>query len=202
MGAPATHNLLSAALLGRTRGALLALFYGHPDESFYVREVLRAVKTGPGALQRELARMEQAGILRRWRRGSQVYYQANPECPVFRELLGLVLKTVGAVGVLKAALQPLAGRVDSAFVYGSLARDEARAGSDIDLCVIGRVTFAEVAGATGAAQEALRREVNPTVFPRAEFARKLAEKHHFLTAIVSGPKLFLIGGERELARLG
>ncbi len=201
MGAHFVHDPLSAALFGRTRRAVLALLFGHPDESFYVREVLRAVGTGRGAVQRELKRLEQAGIVRRWRRGPQVFFQANAECPVFAELRGFILKTAGVAGILQAALNPLADRIRVAFLYGSVACGEAHPDSDVDVCVVGAVTFAEVTQLTRGAQDKLGREVNPTVYPPAEFARKLTEGHHFLSTIADGPKIFLIGDEREFAGL-
>ena len=159
--------------------------------------MVRATGTGQGAVQRELQRLTRAGIVRRSTRGRQVHFQANPECPVFPELRGIILKTAGVADVLRSALGPLADRVRVAFVYGSCARAEQRQGSDVDLCVVGEVTFAEVVAAIGPAQQKLSREVNPTVYPPAEFERKLAGGHHFLSRVVGGPKLFLIGNERE-----
>jgi len=201
MGTQQTVDHLAAALFGRTRRAVLSLLLSHPDESFYLREVARNAGAGQGAAQRELQRLEQAGIIRRFARGRQVFFQANHECPIFAELRGIVLKTAGVADVLRAALQTLVGRVRLAFVYGSVARGQPRQDSDVDLCIVGAVTFAEVVNALGPAQEKLAREVNPTVYPPAEFTRKLAAGHHFVTSLARDPKLFLIGDERELARV-
>jgi predicted nucleotidyltransferase/DNA-binding transcriptional ArsR family regulator len=193
---------LSAALFGQTRRAILALLYGHPDQSYYLRQLVRSAGIGLGAAQREVKRLNEAGIIHRTVSGHQVFYQANPDCPVFGELKGLMIKTTGVADVLRAALAPLAARVRLAFIYGSVARLAQRNGSDVDVMVVGEPTFGEVVSALGSAQETLAREINPTVYSPPEFRSKLKVGHHFLTAVVGGDKLFLIGDEHELARLG
>jgi predicted nucleotidyltransferase len=192
---------LAASLFGKTRRAVLSLLYCHAGEQFYLRQITRNAGAGQGAVQRELARLVDAGVVLRTVKGMQVYYQANPECPVFAELKGLVLKTVGLADVLRVVLAPLAGRVRTAFLYGSFASGRERSESDIDVMVIGKVTFAEVTRALRPAQDRLGREVNPTVYPPAEFQAKLAGGHHFLKAVLAEPKVFLIGDEGELTRL-
>jgi DNA-binding transcriptional ArsR family regulator len=192
---------LSAALFGKARRAILALLFGHPDESFYLRQVIRAAGTGQGAVQRELKRLSEAGVIKRVVRGRQVFYQANRQCAVFDELLGLVAKTIGAAEILRAALAPMADRVLIALIHGSFARGEQRQGSDVDLLVVGKVTFAEVVSALGPSQEKICREINPLVYPPAEFKKKMRLGHHLLQNIVGGPKIFLIGDDRDLARM-
>ena len=193
---------LSAALFGQTRRAILALLYGHPDESYYLRQLVRSAGVGLGAAQREVKRLSDAGIIRRTVSGNQVFYQANPDCPIYGELKGLIVKTSGVADVLQAALVPLAAQIRVAFIYGSVAKLAQRNGSDVDVMVVGEPTFGEVVSAVGNAQETLAREVNPTVYSPAEFRSKLKAGHHFLTAVIGSEKLFLIGDERELARLG
>ena len=181
--------------------AILAQLYGRPDQEFYLRELARLTGTAPSSLQRDLAALTRAGIILRTARGHQVYFRANRTCPVFEELRGLVVKTFGVVEILRAALQALTGRIESAFVYGSVARGEARAESDIDLLVIGKVSSGDVIEALAPAQRRLGREINPTVFPPAEFAEKARGENHFLTTVLAEPKLFLIGDEDELEGL-
>lgn len=195
-----SHTFLPP-LFGKTRQALLSLLYTHADESFFLEQLIQAAALGRGTVQRELAFLARAGIVRRMVRGRQVYFQANSDCPVYAELKGLVVKTAGVADALRAALAPLAARIRVAFVYGSVARGEERRASDIDVMVIGEVSFAEAAEALGRAQEMLRREINPSVYPSAEYRAKLAAKHHFLSSVLKGEKIFLIGDERELARL-
>ena len=197
---PETDNL-SKTLFSKTRRAVLSLLYSHVDDAFYLRQIVRAAGVGLGAVQRELKQLSGAGIIERIVRGHQVYYQANPRCPVFAELKNLVIKTVGVGAVLQAALAPLSDRIHVAFIYGSFARSEEYRDSDVDVLVVGKVTFAEIVSSLREAQKTIGREINPTVFPPAEFRSKVAIGHHFLNAVLRGPMFFLVGDKRELARL-
>jgi predicted nucleotidyltransferase len=194
-------DLISTCLFGKTRQQVLGLLLGRPEEPLYLRQVWHCVGGGLGAVQRELGQLAEAGILRRFRRGQHVYYQADPSCPVFGELRGLITKTAGVGDVIRRAFEPISGRIAVAFVYGSVARGEHGAGSDIDVMVIGEVGFGEVVSALAEAQEQLAREINPTVYPVGEFRAKLASGHHFLKTVVNGPKIMLVGDEHELAGL-
>ena len=202
LGTSAQNPSPATALFGRTRRTVLALMYGHPDDSFYVRQIVRAVGSGRGAVERELRRLTAAGILTRSTRGRQVHYQANRACPIFDELQRLLVKTVGVADVLKSALSPFSDRVELAFVYGSVVDGRLGADSDVDVIVVGAVTFAEVVSAFRPVHETLGREVNPSVYPPAEFRNRVVHGDHFITSVLRGPKIFLVGGERELAGLG
>lgn len=202
MGKSQKSFSLASALFGNTRRAILALFFGRPDESFYFSEVVRAAGGGHGTVQRELDQLSQARILRRVVRGREVHYQADPQCPIFEELKSLVVKTSGVADVLRAALTPLAERIQAAFIFGSVAQGRQKAESDVDLLVVGEVTFGDVVSALAPAQKTLAREINPTVYPRTEFRQKLAAGNHFLKTLMQSPRIFLIGDERELEGLG
>jgi len=200
-GSPQATAPPASALFGKSMQAILTQLYGRPDQEFYLRELARSTGKTPSSLQRDLAALTRAGIILRTARGHQVYFRANRASPVFEELRGLVVKTFGVVEILRDALQALTDRIESAFVYGSVARGEARAESDIDLLVIGKVSSGDVIEALAPAQRRLGREINPTVFPPAEFAEKARGGNHFLTTVLAEPKLFLIGGENDLEGL-
>ena len=195
-----TDNL-SKTLFSKTRRAVLSLLYSHDGEAFYLRQIVRIAGVGLGAVQRELKQLSDAGIIQRIVRGHQVYYQADPQCPVFTELKNLVVKTVGVGAALQAALARLGDRINVAFIYGSIARSEEHRDSDVDVLVLGKATFAEIVSSLSEAQKTINREINPTVYPPVEFRSKLAAGHHFLSTVLRGPMLFLIGDKRELARL-
>jgi len=195
-----TDNL-SRTLFGKTRRAVLSLLYSHIEDAFYLRQIVRTAGAGLGAVQRELKQLSDAGIIQRFVRGHQVYYQANPRCPIFAELKNLVVKTIGVGAALQAALAPLADRIDLAVIYGSIARSEEHRESDVDVLVVGKVTFAEVVSSFSEVQKTIGREINPTVYPLSEFRSKLAAGHHFLNTVLRGPMLFLIGEKRDLAGL-
>ena len=191
----------SPSLFGRTRQALLALLYSRADEEHLQESLIQLAGLGRGTVQRELDFLARAGVVRRTVRGRQVYFQANAQSPIYAELRGLVVKTSGVADVLRGALAPLGGRIAVAFIYGSVAKGAERRGSDVDVMVIGDVTFAETSEALGQAQKAIGREVNPSVYAPADFRAKLRAKHHFLRTVQNGEKIFLIGDERELGRL-
>ncbi len=192
---------LSVALFGKTRRAVLGLLFSHVDEAFYLRQIARETGASLGALQREVGRLTQAGIILRTVKGNHVYFQANQNGPIFAELKGLVVKTVGLVEVLRSALLPLKKRLLLAVIYGSMARGEEKRGSDVDLLVVGEVTFGDIVSAIEPAQGLLRREVNPTVYPPEEFKTRVESHHHFLKSVFSLEHIYLTGRDHELAGL-
>ena len=195
-------DYVGAALFGATRQAVLRVLFGHSDQRFYQRQIIRSLGLGSGAVQRELDQLVCAGILTRTVEGRQTYFQANRECPVFEELHGLIRKTFGVAQVLRDGLVPLEKRVRLAFIYGSIAAGSETAASDIDVMVVGdEISLQDVVSALTNAQRELGREVNPSVYRTEEFCRKLAGGHHFLSSVAAGSKIFLIGDENELGRL-
>jgi predicted nucleotidyltransferase len=198
-----THrSTLSTVLFGRTRKSILGLLYGHAEEQFYLREIARKAETGLGATQRELAQLTGAELIHRVRRGNQVYYQVNRKNPIFVELKSILAKTSGIRDILHEVLNSLKDRIKLAFVYGSVARGEEKASSDVDLMVVGEVSFSDVVSALAQIEAKLGREVNPTVYGPREFREKLAAKNHFLSTVAKEKRLFVIGDEREFRRLG
>ena len=188
-----------AELLGsKLRTKVLGWLFLHPEERYFGRQLEELLSEDSTNVSRELARLAKMGILTCQSEGRQKYYQANKSCPVFAELRGLILKTSGLVDVLRGALKPLSKKIEVAFVYGSFAKDTAKAGSDIDLMVIGSCSFGEVVDAVGKTHDKLGREANPSVYPADEFKKKVAAGHHFLKTVLAGPKIFLIGDEHEL----
>jgi len=199
----ASANLLTDVLFGKGRSALLALLYGHPDQSYYYRQITRQLNDiSVGTLQRELETLSQLGLVERTTMGKQVFYRANQNHPVFPELRALLAKTVGTIHALRQALAPIEDRVAIAFIYGSLARREEKAESDIDLLIVGRVSLEDVLGSVGDLERSLGRAINPTVYSLTEFKAKLANGNHFLNSVVRGEKIFLIGDQRELSEMG
>src|SRR6266853_2086628 len=164
-----TATGLADLLFGRTRGAILALLYGHADQTFYTRQIAREVDASIGAVQREQA---------------------------------LINKTIGVFSVLRSALQPLSKRIVVAFVYGSVAREEETAQSDVDLMVVGKATLHDVLSRLSTVEKGLGRPINPTVYSVAEFKSKLASGNHFLNSVLKGQKACLLGDEDELRKVG
>ena len=190
----------ASLLFGAYRRDALALLLLHPEESRHVRETARAIGKAPGTLLRELNALAAAGVLTRKPMGNQVHFQANPDCPIYEELRSILKKTVGVADVLREALAPLGPKVRAAFVYGSVARGDERSRSDLDVMVVGEASFGDVVAALAPAQESLRREVNPNVYPALEFRRKLAARDPFLKRVLAGHKIYIVGGEDDLGK--
>jgi predicted nucleotidyltransferase len=197
--APPASTSLADALFPKVRQRVLAVLFGAPDRSFYANEVIALAQSGSGAVQRELASLSEAGLLTVTRQGNQKHYQANASAPVFAELRGLVLKTVGLADPLRSSLAPLAGQIDLAFVYGSVARQQDTAQSDVDLMVVSAsLGYGELFGALESATVALGRKVNPTLYAPAEWDKRIAQDSAFITRVLQQPKIWLIGHEEQL----
>jgi len=180
---------------------VLALLYGQTDKSFYVRQIARHVNASVGAVQRELEKLAEVNLITRTSVGNQVFYQVNQRTPVFAEMRALVSKTVGIFNILRSALEQLTERIIVAFVYGSVARQEEKAESDVDLVIIGSLELDDALARLSDVETTLGRAVNPTVYSVHEFKKNLGEGNHFLNAVVNGDKVFLIGNEDELRKM-
>jgi predicted nucleotidyltransferase len=198
MGTPIENSNLSANLFGKTRRAVLSLLYGHADEAFYIRHIVRVAGAGHGAVQRELKQLTDAGIIQRTVRGKQVYYQANAKCPIFAELKSLIVKTAGLADVLREALAPVAEQIAFAFVYGSMASGEANSASDIDLLVVGDIDEMALHEAISQAENRLARPVNYTLMSQLEFRKRRSERGSFLARVLSGPRIMIMGSIDEI----
>lgn len=194
------HASLADALFSTTQQRVLALLFGQPDRSFYATELIGLAGAGSGAVQRELARLEQSGLVTVRRLGTQKHYQADPGSPLFSEICGIVQKTVGLAEPLRAALAPLAANILAAFVYGSVAKRQDTAASDIDLMVISdTVGYADLYAALESVAARLGRAVNPTVYTRRQLAKRRREDTAFVKRVLGQPKVWLIGSDDVLA---
>jgi predicted nucleotidyltransferase len=193
----------AVALFGRARRAILALLFGRAGEAFYLRQIAELTGLAVGSIQRELANLVRAGLVVRTAKGHQVYFRADERSPIYPELVGLVTKTTGVAGVIRAALAPFARKkmITVAFIYGSIAAGEQQPSSDVDLMIIGDIELKTVVPVMRRVEEQVGREVNPTIYRPEDFKQRLAAGEHFLSRIIARPRIMLIGGEDELAGL-
>lgn len=190
------------ALFPATRQAILATVLLEPERSWYLSDLASHLgRRSPSSLQRELESLVAAEILLRREEGNRVYFQANRDCPIYPELVGLLSKTAGLAEVIRSSLLPLADQIRVAFVHGSMARSEEHATSDIDLIVVGDLGLAQIAPPLRMAEERLGRAVNASVYAPDEFAAKLTAGNHFLTSVLARERFFLIGNEHDLEEL-
>ncbi len=194
---------MSNALFSKVQQRVLGLLFVNPDRSFYTNEIVRLVGVGVGAVQRELEKLEAGGLAQVSRTGNQKHYQANRNTPIFEELRSIFIKTSGVADVLRPALIACGERIEVAFIYGSIASGTDKAGSDIDLMLIGEgLSYAAIYTALTPCEKHLSRPVNPSIYTKPEFQRKLMEGSGFLDKVMAQPKIFLLGSADELAFIG
>lgn len=190
---------LADALFTGTQQRVLGLLFGQPARSYYANEVINLAESGSGAVQRELARLVRGGLVTVRSVGNQRHYQANPHSPLFAELCAIAQKTVGLAAPVLDALQPLTARIRAAFIYGSVAKRQDAAGSDIDLMVVSdTLSYADLFGVLETANSRLGRPVNPTVLTSKELTKRVKSNAAFVKRVLSQPKIWLIGGEDDL----
>jgi len=190
---------LGDALFGKARRAVIGLLFGRPGKSFYLREITAHANTGVSQVQKELATLSSAGLVTHERRGRQVYYRANPDSPIFKELRGIAVKTFAVADVLREALVPFTGRIRAAFVYGSVAKGTDTADSDIDLMIISdSLNYSDLFPVLAKVENQVGRKVNPTLYRENELRLKHEQTNAFVTRTLEQPKVFLIGSSGDI----
>ena len=191
-------STIADVLFSKTQQRVLALLYGHADRSFYLKEIIDRVNVGRGSVQRELEKMTAVGLVTLRKIGNQSHYQANPACTVFEELLAIVKKTFGIVDVLKRALLPVDAEIDYAFIYGSVAKGEETAQSDIDLFIVSdSLSYADAMNNLATSEAVLGRTVNPTIYSSEDIVNKLNDNNAFLTRLMDQPKIWVKGSDDD-----
>ena len=206
---PAAHAAAPArtsvadALFTATQQRVLSLLFGQPERSFFTKELIDLAGGGSGAVQREQARLQQSGLVVQTVLGNQKHYQANVQAPIFAELRGIVGKMLGPADALRQALAPIAAEVRLALLYGSVARRSDTAHSDFDLLLVSdTLTLEQVYAALAPAEQQLGRPVSPTLYTSAEFRKRLEQGNPFLTKILAGNTIALIGDKDAVAAAG
>jgi predicted nucleotidyltransferase len=193
-------NALSDLLSSRVRAEIFRLLFGLSDKELHLREIERQSGLALGTVRQDLTKLTRLGLVKSRRDGNRLHYHANRDHPLYEEIRRLVLKTTGLTTVLEKAL----GKKDicTAFVFGSVASGEEEAHSDVDLMVIGEAGLRELSRRLAGVAETLGREVNPHAFNPAEFHKRREAGDHFITSVMTSPKIFVVGSEDDLTRLG
>ncbi len=191
---------LSDALFTATQRRVLACLFGASGRSYSISELIHTTGAGSGAVQREVARLAGSGLLTVEQVGNQKRYRANPDAPIHDELTAIVRKTFGLAEPLREALAPLRPRIHAAFVYGSVAKGSDTAGSDIDLLLVADdLTYPETMAVLHPLAEQLGRNVNPTLYTRADLRKRIETGNSFMLRVLEQPRIWLIGDEHGLA---
>lgn len=193
-------NTLAKIVSSRARSEIFRILFSLTDIELHNREIERRSGLSESNVRRELRHLESLELIRSRKDSNRVYYRANRDHPLYREIRNLVLKTSGLADILQECLD--SARIKTAFIFGSVAAGEARGGSDVDLIVIGDIGLRELSGLLHRATERIGREVNPHVFSPKEFSRRLSDKDPFLKRVVVSPKIFIKGCEDDLGAMG
>ncbi len=193
-------NTLSELLSSRVKAEIFRLLFGLQDQELHVRAMARQSGLNDATVRQELKRLIRFGLVELRRDGNRVYYRANQQHPLYLEIHNLVLKTTGLVAVLREALAH--DDINVAFVFGSVARSEEKAQSDVDLMVIGSVGLRQLTKLLSGVSGQIGREINPHILTLEEFRRRKNARDHFLTTVLSEPRLFVKGNDHELETMG
>ena len=183
----------ASILFGKTRRAVLVLLFEQPERRFFLRELSRLTGISPGAIQNELGRLGRADLVERAKDGNRVTYEANTAHPVFADLQAIIHKTCGLPGLLQKALEPFAGQIEFAAVYGSIAKGADHARSDVDLLIVGTLGLAQATAVVAPIEERIDRQIGLRVFTKKDFKRRLADRDAFLTRVMTGPLTPILG---------
>lgn len=184
----------------KARVAVLKLFLFNPAQSYYQRQIALLARLPIRAVQREVEKMSELGLLDSSQEGNRRYYRANAGSPLFTDLKSIFYKSFGIAEALRKAMQDAEG-ITTAFIYGSAAKGGERLGSDIDLMVIGSISSRQVSTILAPVKKEFSREINYAAFPTEEFRKRLVRKDHFLQTVVSEKKIFIIGNDNEFKKI-
>jgi len=193
-------NTLKLLLSSRARAEIFRLLFSGPKEELHVREIQRRSGLNDSTIRQELKKLTDLDLIQGRRDSNRIYYSANKENPLYQDIQNLVIKTSGLVDVLKTSLQD--ERIKIAFVFGSIAKGEVKAGSDVDVMVIGEIGLRGLSSLLSGVSERIGREVNPYLLSIAEYRKRLKNKEHFLSGVLKSPKIFVIGNEHDLSTMG
>ena len=191
------------ALFTKTQQKVLRLLFGKPDKSFYTNEIMRWVDMGRGTVSRELERLVGADLLFVTKEGNQNHYQANANNPIYSELVSIVKKSFGFADEIKQVLMSLDENIEIAFIYGSISKGLDTSASDVDLLLVGKkLNYGDIIELLLPVEDSLQRAINPTIYDKADFVRKLKEDNSFITRVMEQPKIMIKGVINDTGKLG
>ena len=194
-------DMLTEILSSRIRAEIFGMLFGTVDEAVHMREIERRSGFAIGTVQKELKKLLRLDLVKKHRDGNRLYYRANKEHPLYADIRGFVLKTVGLVDVIQNALRQNSD-IKLAFVFGSIARHDEKARSDVDLMVIGNLGLKKLTSILAGLSDQIGREINPHALRIEEFIKRKVAREHFVTQVIEAPKIFIIGNENELEAMG
>jgi len=196
-----SSSLIADALFTKTQQRVLGLLYSKPEQSFYTTEIIRSAKMGRGTISRELDRLALSGLIKESKQGNQRHYQANPDNPVYNELVGIIRKIFGIADVINNALLPVKEQINWAFIYGSIAKGDANSASDVDLMVVSpSLAYADIMALLPQAEQAINRPINPSIYTQEQIEKKQQQNNAFICRVIQQDKIWLKGSENDIRR--
>ncbi len=190
---------LGDALFTGTQQRLLALLFGQSERSFFAHELITLTGSGSGAVQRELKRFTESGLVSSKRLGNQRHFQANPNSPIFEELLQIVSKTFGVAEPLRKALRPYEEQITCAFIFGSVSKNKDNTSSDIDVFIVSdRLSHADLVNPLLPTEMQLGRQVNITLYSNDELRKRITSRNSFVLRVLEQPKIWILGNDSKL----
>lgn len=195
----ATFEGLGSVLFTNTQQRVLACLFGQPDRSYFSNELIKLTGAGSGAVQRELKRLSESGLVTSEMRGNQRHFQANPHSPIFQELTQIVQKTFGIAHPIREALAPYQEVIRCAFIFGSIAKKQDTVKSDIDLFVVSdKLSYSDLFNQLLGTEVRLGRGINTTIYTEVDVKQRLLDDSSFLTRVLNQPKIWIIGNESDI----
>jgi len=197
---PCTHDGLGGVLFTHTQQRVLACLFGQPERSYFANELIKLTGAGSGAVQRELKRLTESGLVTSEMRGNQRHFQANPDSPIYQELTQIVQKTFGLAQPIRECLAPFRESIRCAFIFGSIAKKQDTAMSDIDLFVISdTLSYPDLLNLLLATEQRLGRSINTTIYSETDLQERLRANNAFLTRVLNQPKIWIFGSESYIS---
>ncbi len=195
----ASFGGLGGVLFTNTQQRVLAFLFGQPERSYFANELIHLTGAGSGAVQRELKRLSESGLITSQMRGNQRHFQANPQSPIFQELTQIVQKTFGLALPIREALAPYQEAIRCAFIFGSIAKKQDTVASDVDLFVISdSLSYADLVNQLLGTEVRLGRGINTTIYTEADVRQRLMDGNAFLSRVLEQPKIWIIGNESDI----
>lgn len=195
----ASFGGLGGVLFTNTQQRVLAFLFGQPERSYFANELIHLTGAGSGAVQRELKRLSESGLITSQMRGNQRHFQANPQSPIFQELTQIVQKTFGLALPIREALAPYQEAIRCAFIFGSIAKKQDTVASDVDLFVISdSLSYADLVNQLLGTEVRLGRGINTTIYTEADVRQRLIDGNAFLSRVLEQPKIWIIGNESDI----
>ena len=165
-------NLFAGLIASKTRIKLLIRFFFNPKTRSYLRELAKEFNVSTNSVREELNQLTRTRLLKTERNGRQVFYQANPDHPLFPELKSMVGKVMGMDQVIDGIVNRL-GDLEEAYLIDDYA--EGKDTGIIDLILVGNINQYHLNDLSRKTERYIKRKIRSLVVSREEYDDLLPE---------------------------